>query len=218
MPWGRLDDQANGNPKLLALSDPAYRMWACALIYCQAQLTDGFVPEHAIHTFGVRARNKEAVADELCRALAPGKGPLWAKVEGGYQLHDYLDWNDSREEVESKRKRDRNRKGFRSDSTRNPRGIAKDSDRPTPLPLEELKSTGAPRRPVENREPTEGTFGFYCVIAAEALKESIVIDNTDSVGNVTEVFKTLCAKRAVAYNGDIAARAIAAVMTKAGVA
>lgn len=99
MPWGRLDDQANGNAKLLILSDAAWRMWGCGLIFCQANLTDGFIPEHAIHSFGVRARNKPAVADELCKSLVPGKGPLWHKVDGGFQIHDYLDWNDSKDKI-----------------------------------------------------------------------------------------------------------------------
>lgn len=103
MPWGRLDDRANGDAKLLALSDAAWRMWGCGLIYCQFNLTDGFIPEHAIHTFGVRAKNKDVVADELCRTLVPGKGPLWHRVEGGFQVHDFLDWNDSREKVEADR-------------------------------------------------------------------------------------------------------------------
>jgi 5-methylcytosine-specific restriction endonuclease McrA len=103
MPWGRLDDRANGNGKLLALSDAAWRMWGCGLIHCQAQLTDGFIAEAVIFTFGVKAKNKRAVADELCTALIPGRGPLWHKVEGGYQVHDYLDWNDSKETVDHRR-------------------------------------------------------------------------------------------------------------------
>ncbi len=110
MPWARLDDRANGNQKLVALSDAAWRMWGCALIYAQDKLTDGFIPDFVIHTFGVRAKNKEAVADELCRVLVPGKGPLWHKVEGGYQVHDYLDWNDSRHEIEASRQQAKERK------------------------------------------------------------------------------------------------------------
>jgi hypothetical protein len=109
MAWGRLHDRANGDAKLLALSDAAWRMWGSGLIYCQAALTDGFIPEHAIHTFGVRARNKEVVAEELCRCLVPGKGPLWQRVNGGYQIHDYLDWNDSRADILAGRARGRRR-------------------------------------------------------------------------------------------------------------
>lgn len=66
------------------------------MIYCQANLTDGFIPQHAIESFGVRARNKATVAEELCRSLVPGKGPLWVRVDGGFQVHDYLDWNEAR--------------------------------------------------------------------------------------------------------------------------
>ena len=114
MSWGRLDDKANGNAKLLALSDAAWRMWGAGLIYCQDNLTDGFIPDHAIYAFGVRARNKVAIADELCRALVPNKGPLWHKTEGGFQVHDYLDWNDAREKVLAEREKSGDRlKRFR---------------------------------------------------------------------------------------------------------
>lgn len=219
MPWGRLDDKANGSPKLLALSDAAWRMWGCALIYCQAQLTDGFIPEHAIHTFGVRAKDKTKVAEELCAEQVPGRSPLWGRAPGGFQVHDYLQWNDSRVEVIEKRDRDRKRKGFRDDSARNPRGIRSGSDRPTTTTTpQEQKSTGAARRPVENRAPTEGTFALYCVIAKEARAQSRTEDQSDAISNITEIFKTLCARRDLTYSGDLAAAAIAAVMTERGAA
>jgi 5-methylcytosine-specific restriction endonuclease McrA len=76
------------------------------LIYCQANLTDGFIPEHAVPTFGVRVRNQPELRTfvaELCASQVPGRGPLWHRVPGGYQVHDYLDWNDSRQQVEEVR-------------------------------------------------------------------------------------------------------------------
>lgn len=102
MAWARLDDRANGNAKLIALGNVAFRLWACGLIYCQANLTDGVIPEHAIPTFGVRAtpaQRRTAINDELCQSLVPGKGPMWQRTKGGYEVHDYLDWNDSRETI-----------------------------------------------------------------------------------------------------------------------
>jgi hypothetical protein len=233
MAWGRLDDQANGNPKLLALSDAAWRMWGCALIYCQSQLTDGFVPTPAIHTFGVQARDKEKVADELCATQVRGYAPLWARVEGGYQLHDYLQWNDSRQAVLAKRHRDRKRKGFHDDSARNPHGtgadsewtrggITVDSDRPTSTPVPHKRtSTGAlrrhPPRPVEISHPsslnaTPGTFGLYCTLAREARQQSTDVDQSDQIGNIAEWMKTLCARRSIQYDGEIVTKAIEAVM------
>ncbi len=106
MTWGRLDDRANGHAKLLALTDPGWRLWGAGLIYCNANLTNGQIPEYAIATFGVRKRPLRAVIDELCSVLIPGKGPLWhrpgegqAAGKPGYQVHDYLVWNPTAEKV-----------------------------------------------------------------------------------------------------------------------
>ena len=104
MAYGRIHDEAASNGKLLALSDAAWRMWGNGLIYCQVNLTDGSIPSHAIHTFGVRARNKAKVAAELCAPQIPGKAPLWVAVDGGFQIHDYLDWNDAAEIIKKKRR------------------------------------------------------------------------------------------------------------------
>lgn len=228
MAWGRLDDQANSNPKLLVLTNAAWRMWGCAIIYAQGQLTDGFIPREALPTFGVRMKkgaSLEAVANELCRRLVRGKGPLWHKVRGGYQINDYLDWNDSRAEILNKRAKDRHRKsgGVAQDSARIPNGTPSGiqnvstgpTPTPTPTPLTKIKSTGAARQPVENPvENSDGTFRLYCVIADEARQISIREDRSDDLGNIAAVFKTLCAQRHLNYDSDIAARAIDAVLRK----
>lgn len=116
MAFGRLHDEAAGDAKLLALSDSAFRMWACGLIYCQKNLTDGFIADHAIETFGVRAKDKQKVADELCKPQITGKAAVWRRVDGGYQVHDYLDWNDSRDTILRKRKDSRERLDRHRDS------------------------------------------------------------------------------------------------------
>lgn len=142
MAFGRLHEEAAGDGKLLALSDAAFRMWACGLIYCQKNLTDGYIPEHAIAAFGVRGfdggkfhdtyietfaglstrakvelgarlrrlnTSADDIADELCRAQLPGRAPVWERVAGGYRVHDYLDWNDSRAEILKMRAQSRER-------------------------------------------------------------------------------------------------------------
>jgi len=105
MAYACLYDECNGDAKLLALSDAAHRMYTCGLVYVNKHLTDGFIPDHAIETFGVRAKNKRKVAEELCTVLVPGKSSLWHRVEGGYQVHDHRDWNDTREAILAKRQR-----------------------------------------------------------------------------------------------------------------
>jgi len=108
MAWGRLHDRALGNVKLLKLSDGAWRMWGCALIHCQDNLTDGFVDAEVIETFRVRA-NRAAVIRELTLSRVTGKAPLWKVVRGGYQIHDYLDWNPSAASIRKSRERNANR-------------------------------------------------------------------------------------------------------------
>jgi hypothetical protein len=158
MAWARLDDRANNNAKLLALSDGAHRMWTCGLVYCQDNLTDGFIAESAIRAFGVRAPLKKIV-EELCAVLVPGKKPLWHKVSGGYQVNDYADVNDPATTVKKKREQTRERvKRFRS---------RLDAEAQYPCTTEERTNeysagtAGAQRAPVENRiRPTLWTIGL----------------------------------------------------------
>lgn len=182
MPWGRLDDQANGNAKLLALSDAGWRMWGCGLIYCQANLTNGFIPTHAIESFGVRAKNKATVADELCRSLIPGKGPLWHAVDGGYTIHDYLDWNDSADTIlaerekarlrmerlrgGSKRVRNAERKGERSGEQIAEQHTERNAERsgvhvPLPLGTQAEERLSAPDSDRRKAHPIRDLLDFY---------------------------------------------------------
>jgi uncharacterized protein YdaU (DUF1376 family) len=78
-------------------------------------------------------------------------------------------------------------------------------------PVEERTSTDAARR-LSRGNGDEGSFGLYCVIAREARKTSNEEDHSDALSNIAEIFKTLCARRQIDYAGDIAARALAAVM------
>jgi len=99
MPWVRIDDAAMTHPKVIGLSDKAFRLWVWGLAYCQQHLTDGYIPLAAI-----KAASVLRVASQLVQAR------LWdVREAGGWDVHDYTDWNDSREEVNDKRTRARER-------------------------------------------------------------------------------------------------------------
>lgn len=89
---------------------------AWAICYANKKLTDGLVPERALQKYGIA----EATAQAMLAAR------LWERVEGGYRIHDFHDWNPSSSAVKDKRKRDRERKrvhaGFRDESRPIPRG------------------------------------------------------------------------------------------------
>jgi hypothetical protein len=108
MTWARLDDDVNSNTKITVLSDAAFRLWACGLVYSQKELTDGFIPEHVLKTFPVK-RRPSSVLPELLESLVKGKAPLWHKADGGYQIHDYLSHNDSAADIRKARELGRDR-------------------------------------------------------------------------------------------------------------
>ncbi len=97
MAWIKLDDQITQHQKFLKAGMSAW-MWVGCLSYAQRFLTDGFVPTEAIASLlGPIPKPKSHIKKLLaCRLLE--------KVKGGYQIHDYLDHNDSKAVVLEKRR------------------------------------------------------------------------------------------------------------------
>lgn len=91
MAWVRLHDAAMTHPKIGKLSDKAFRLWVWGLSYCQMYLTDGLIEPSAIPL-----RLKRASEGLL-------QVGLWEPYAAGFKVHDYLDWNDSKEIVMQKR-------------------------------------------------------------------------------------------------------------------
>lgn len=89
------------HPKFIALDAGAWRLWCEGNTYCQRQLTNGFIPSTAVKKFRYYTARAQK---QLLEALVPNKGPLWERADGGFQMHDYLDWNDSAEKVLKARK------------------------------------------------------------------------------------------------------------------
>lgn len=223
MRYARIEENAMDHPKFIAINAAAWRLWCEGCTYCQKQLTDGFIPDSALRGFRYFT---QGALKQLCEALAPGKGPLWHRVDGGVQVHDYFDWNEPREKVLASRKAAKDRLDKWKAEQAAKRGGAPSVTPPPETRCETLrdvapkqngteqerKITGAPRRPVENRTPDEGTFGLYCRIAEEARKISNTRDRDDSISNVAAIFKDLCAEASIDYGSEKASRAIEAVM------
>jgi len=96
MTWVKLDDQFTSHPKLIQAGPLAGWLYICGLTYCARYLTDGFIPSPAVRLLADLKKNQEQV-DSLVEA------GLWVKCEGGYQVHDYLDYNPSSEQVRHER-------------------------------------------------------------------------------------------------------------------
>lgn len=109
MAWFQIDDRLWAHPKFLGLPDRALALWVKAGAWCASHLTDGFVPDKVLPLLGA----KQPAVNDLLRH------GLWLKVDGGYQFHDWLDWQRSREQVEADREkaRSRQRKSRRNTTT-----------------------------------------------------------------------------------------------------
>lgn len=97
MAYASFDDQFADHPKIAALTDSAFRLHTAGILYCARHLTDGLIPADEVPRL-VR-RYRKASLDELTDRA------LWVAAGAGqaYTIHDYLDWNLSRHQVEKRR-------------------------------------------------------------------------------------------------------------------
>ena len=113
MTWARLDDGFHSHPKVKATSLAGRGLFATAIAYSAQHLTDGFLREQVMLDMA-RLRHGRAALRELV------EHELLDRVEGGYAIHDFLDYNPSRADVQAgregakerqRRKRQRDRQG-----------------------------------------------------------------------------------------------------------
>lgn len=128
MSWARFDDQAGQHPKILQAGPIAGWLWFKSVLYCAQYRTDGWVPAVVIPTLAdfteyelppmaeppsnrlIRLRLWEVVP--LCRACrsqlrAAGNSRT---ISDAIYVHDFLEYNQSRGELEAIRTWDRSRK------------------------------------------------------------------------------------------------------------
>lgn len=88
-PYLRLDNSMPENPKIVGLTDAAFRLYIECLCWCSRQLEDGVIPAAAIKRMG-----KPRVIVELREA-----GLLY-DLGDTFEIHDYLRHQRSQAEVE----------------------------------------------------------------------------------------------------------------------
>ena len=150
MGYLKVDDNAADHPKLAGLSDAAFRVWFRGCCYAARLATDGFIPAAVVEGW---TRRPALIVGELLRAV------LWHQVEGGYQIHDFLHWNDSaemrRQRIAAKVERQAKWKARRREGDASPaRHQRRDGDAPpTPTPT----PTPTPSRE-ERARPLIGSY------------------------------------------------------------
>ncbi|WP_051338599.1 hypothetical protein [Streptomyces flavidovirens] len=96
MPWVRLDDRFPSHRKVALLSDRAFRLYVSALCWSSENLTEGKILDREL-TLVARVRNTKSAATELEAAK------LWDRVDDGWMIHDFLEYNPDRAKVKADR-------------------------------------------------------------------------------------------------------------------
>jgi hypothetical protein len=112
MVWVKLDDSYFEHPKVASAGEAAAVANLRAICWSSRFLTDGFLPDAVAHQLA-GSQPQETVA-ALVRPYH-GRPGLWVHLEAqnGYAIHDFLDYNPSKEQVESERRAARERQSRR---------------------------------------------------------------------------------------------------------
>jgi general stress protein YciG len=180
--WVRIDDEFARHPKVVQAGPLGMAMQVAGLCYCNQYLTDGFIPDAVVpgllslDGLGMRMWKGEMigggedaswqfVADDLEDA------DLWIRVDGGYRIHDYHDYQPSKAEVLALKeaRKDAGRKGGKASSRAKDKQVLEQTVsngsskteaklNPVPVPVEDSRSlSGASESSAEPPAPRSGT-------------------------------------------------------------
>lgn len=96
MSWIQIEDNFAYNPKMIKAGPEATVLFIGGLCYANRDLTDGFILKELLPCIAPLP-NPEELAKRLVDC------GLWELRPGGWQIHDYLDYNPSAQEVRAER-------------------------------------------------------------------------------------------------------------------
>ena len=122
MGWAKFDDQFTRHPKVIAAGPWAELLAMRGVIYAAGLETDGFIPTAGLAHIGAGI---PAVKKKAAALVEVG---LWEESDGGWVIHDFLDYHPARAAKEEERAKARERmREVRANSN----GSARNPD-PTP--------------------------------------------------------------------------------------
>ena len=177
--WFKVDDTLAFHEKVVSVGNAAMGLWVRGGAWSSQMLTDGVIPSHII------------TALEGCdHAPALVEAGLWDEHPKGYIFHDWDDYQFTREEVESKRKAERDRK---REQRRNATGqyVGVPNGVPVGLPKDSARSHTNPSRPVPSlpkdtpATPPRADVHDICSTLAD-----LIASNGSKRPTITEAWKT----------------------------
>lgn len=211
MAWVKIDDHFDEHPKMANIGLVGMGLWLAGLAYCNRNLTDGFIPWNVARRLGsldvvedngnvwTLGRTSGMAGDDLTNDWIIGlliDAGLWEEERTdagritGYRIHDFDDYQPSKEEVEREREHNAQRQKRFRDQRRERNAVTNSdrngsvtplvtdlsrerNDRPVPVPVPVVKDSlqeGGGRAPARKLTPRE--------IATTTLREFGVSDKT----------------------------------------
>jgi len=167
MPWARFEDDYLGNKKLTTLSTAAIALDMASIVYSARELRDGQLTVADVQTIAalIHIRRWAPVAAELVTVNR------WTSTGDIYSIHDYLEYQPSRQQVLTERaaaaERMRRARSGRSSSERSPELREKFNNPvpgpgPVPGPERSPNVPGTSPQPppqAEGEAPSNGALG-----------------------------------------------------------
>ena len=172
MSWVKLDDGFSDHRKMLEVAErcgksfkgaAACWLWACGLAYANRQAArDGFVPEIKVASlYPVKGSSELA-------GLLVDVG-LWERVEGGYMIHDYHDYQPAKSlELKARRSVAGAAGGRASGASRRAKSEANAKQLASDDAKQNLKQSEAPTRPDPTRPTAKTSPADAGAVAASA--------------------------------------------------
>lgn len=175
------------HPKVVDLSHAATVLYIASIAYSNRRETDGFVAASVlrrlieIDPYGDDPVDLASLAAELVKA------ELWELVEGGWEIHDFLEHNDSSEERDERRQRDAARKrDARAEAKNRPNGPKPPSKGPSGN-----VHPDASDRPDGQDSPSEVVHGIAVAVTEQSDnrgKVNTVVEQARPIDDTTAVF------------------------------
>ena len=133
------------DPKMVMAGERGEHLYFRAVLHCREHLTDGVIHRASLQRIGLGIGGK--LETHAARLVEVG---LWIEREDDYEVHDYLEYNPSREKVLEERRKasERRANGARASAERRASVACPDPTRPDVL-TEHMKND------VESGQPTK---------------------------------------------------------------
>lgn len=149
MTWVRIDDSFPNHPKIIGLSDGAFRLYITALCYSNAYLTDGIIPQKTVK----KLSNMRHISSLV-------EANLWEICGDDIKILGYEEYQFTKEKVETERKKAaermaKSRELRRTDGVTSPE-VQPPHTHPIPIPI--------PNKDINTQNPSDSDFNLFWAI------------------------------------------------------